>query len=96
MTRYEIPASRLASVREAVRLLQDARRVILTTHVQADGDGVGCQVALLSFLRARGAEAWIVNPTPLPRTLEFLVTDLSVVLDSASDEARATCERADL
>jgi phosphoesterase RecJ-like protein len=96
MSRYEVPASRLASVREAVRLLRDARRVILTTHIQADGDGVGCQVALLSFLEAHGAEAWIVNPTPLPRTLEFLVTDPSAVLDPAREEARGRCENADL
>lgn len=96
MSRYEVPESRLESVREALRLLRGAKRVILTTHVQADGDGVGCQVALHSFLSAGGAEAWIVNPTVLPRTLGFLVPDPSVVLDPAGDEARRRCESADL
>ena len=96
MSRYEIPASRLESVRDALRLLKGADRVILTTHVQADGDGVGCQVALLSFLEALGARAWIVNPTIFPRTLEFLVSDLAVVLDPAGEEARSRCGSADL
>jgi phosphoesterase RecJ-like protein len=83
-------------VREAVRLLRGAKRVILTTHVQADGDGVGCQVALLSFLQSGGAEAWIVNPTPLTRALEFLVPDPSLMLDPAREDARERCARADL
>jgi phosphoesterase RecJ-like protein len=96
MSGYEVPASRLPAVRAAVQLLRSAKRVILTTHVQADGDGVGCQVALLSFLRAQGAEAWIVNPTPFPRTLRFLLPDHSAVLDATGEEARRRCDSADL
>lgn len=55
--------------------LDGADRVVLTTHVNADGDGAGSQIAMLEYLRRRGTEVSIVNPTPFPRSFEFLLED---------------------
>jgi bifunctional oligoribonuclease and PAP phosphatase NrnA len=93
---YHIPESRREAVREALRALERAERVILTTHINADGDGVGCQAALLSLLGERGAEAWIVNPTPMPDTFRFLLEDGDRVLEAGSGEAAERCREADL
>lgn len=60
----------LESVREA--LLQ-AGRIVLSTHVNADGDGAGSQVAVLDWLRRQGKTAVMVNPTPYPQAFEFLL-----------------------
>src|SRR5207247_525084 len=49
------------------------RRVALTTHVNADGDGVGSEVALWHLLTARGLRATIANPTPIPDRFHFLL-----------------------
>ena len=93
---YETPEIRRPGVRAALDALLAARRVVLTTHVNADGDGTGCQAALLALLLDAGAEAWIVNPTPFPDTFRFLVPDPGRILDAKSDEAARRCREADL
>lgn len=96
MNRYEIPETRHAAVKVAVGILRRAKQVILTTHVNADGDGAGCEAALLSFLGDVGVEAWIVNPTPFPANLRFMIDDDRRILDLASDETQDRCRKADL
>lgn len=93
---YVTPEHRRGPVKEVVEALGRARRVVLTTHVNADGDGTGSQVALCSWLRARGAEAWIVNPTTYPTMFEFLVPDPTWVVDSSKARARELCVSADV
>jgi phosphoesterase RecJ-like protein len=78
--------------------LTEARRVILTTHINADGDGAGAEVALSRFLRDRGALVHVINPTPFPRIFRFLLEegDDELILDVSSDAAAEACRKADL
>jgi bifunctional oligoribonuclease and PAP phosphatase NrnA len=87
---------RTAAVESVLEALRGASRVILTTHLNADGDGVGCQAALLELLSEFGVEAWVVNPTPFPDTFRFLIRDPSRILDVTSEEAAQRCGDADL
>jgi phosphoesterase RecJ-like protein len=96
MSGYGIPKRRLNMVQDAVAALEGASRAVLTTHVNADGDGVGSQVALLSFLEERGAKAWILNPSPISEVFRFMMPDSGRVLDAASDEAAIRSREADL
>jgi bifunctional oligoribonuclease and PAP phosphatase NrnA len=93
---YQTPDARRTSVREVLEALKGASSVVLTTHMNSDGDGVGCQVALRALLEQWGIEAWIVNPTTIPRNLRFLVGDASMVLDAGSENANRRCQAADL
>jgi bifunctional oligoribonuclease and PAP phosphatase NrnA len=93
---YRTPESRRADVQEVARALREARRVILTTHLNADGDGSGCEAALLSLIEEAGGEAWIVNPTPFPEPFRFLVHDQTRILHAGSGEAAERCRDADL
>ena len=77
-------------------LLAGAKSVVITTHANADGDGAGSEVALAAFLRARGTEAWIVNPTPFPESCAFLLPDPAWVIPAKSGEASRRCGEADL
>ncbi len=47
-------------------------RVLLTTHENPDGDGVGAAVALAAHLKALGRQARIVVTPALPENLRFL------------------------
>ena len=71
----------------AVRALLGARTLWLTTHVKSDGDGIGCELALVRALRAMGKEARIINDTPVPHALRFLEEDPDEILvyDPARD-----------
>jgi phosphoesterase RecJ-like protein len=93
---YRIPKSRLGAVGEVLELLKGAERVLLTTHINADGDGAGSEVALAGWLRALGKESWIINPTPYPDSLGFLLPERGWVLDSGSSKARDLAKSADL
>ncbi len=59
-------------LRRFVRRLMEARSVILTTHVNPDPDGLGCQVALEELLLALGTKVCIANHHPVPRRFSFL------------------------
>lgn len=93
---YRTPAHRVAAVKEAKNALLASRRAILTTHLNADGDGAGSQAAIVSWLRANGTEAWIVNPTGFPASFRFLLESEDWVLAAGSKRARDACDRADL
>lgn len=93
---YRTPAHRAAAVRQVKNALLASRRAVLTTHLNADGDGAGSQAALASWLRANGCEAWIVNPTGYPGSFAFLLEDEDWVLPAGSRRARDMCDSADL
>ncbi len=70
---YQVPEHRLDAIDALLDALSRASRVVLTTHLNADGDGTGSQVAVLELLRAMGVQARIVNPTPFPDLFRFLL-----------------------
>lgn len=96
MSLYRTPEARFPAVREARNVLLASRRAVLTTHLNADGDGAGSQAALVSWLRANGTEAWIINPTPFPDMFRFLLDDPSWVVEAGSGRAQHLCDQADL
>lgn len=93
---YRTPGPRQGPVREVLEALNGAERILITTHINADGDGAGSEVALAGWLRAQGKEAWIVNPTPYPSSLTFLLPDRTWVIDSGSARAGELADGADL
>jgi phosphoesterase RecJ-like protein len=70
-----IPESRAAAIRALERELIPGRRVALSTHMNADGDGCGSEAALARLLAQRGLDVKIVNPTPWPELFSFLLGD---------------------
>jgi phosphoesterase RecJ-like protein len=98
MTCYQTPPNRKEAVTAALEVLLASRRAVITTHVNADGDGAGSEVALAAWLRSNGNAAYIVNPTPFPEGYRFLLDegDSSWILPAGSSEAQGACSRADL
>jgi bifunctional oligoribonuclease and PAP phosphatase NrnA len=91
-----VPARRRVAVESVIALLQGAQHVVLTTHVNADGDGTGSQAALAAWLVLRGARVNIVNPTPFPDTFRFLLDDPGMIADAGSAAADQALAAADL
>jgi len=89
-----IPADRVRAAEEIAALLAPGRRVALTTHVNADGDGIGSEVALWHLLTARGLRAGIANPTPIPERFHFLLPQGAGA--DRSDRAAREIESADV
>lgn len=88
LTPVQVPSDREEGAQRVAAAVASSRRVVLTTHVNADGDGVGSEVALVHLLRALGKEAWIANPTPIPDRYAFLLGPLAGA-DRSADPAPA-------
>ena len=95
-SRYRTPAHRIGAVRQALDAMRGSRRAILTTHLNADGDGTGCQVALAAWMHALGGRPRIINPTTFPEMYRFLLPDPSWVVEAGSSQAEDLCAEADL
>ena len=70
-----VPPARRAAIERLARELVAGRRVAISTHLNADGDGCGSESALARLLTARGLSPRIVNPTPWPEMFGFLLGD---------------------
>jgi phosphoesterase RecJ-like protein len=70
-----VPAERRLAIEALAVELVPGRRVALSTHLNADGDGCGSETALARLLAAHGLRPRIVNPTPWPEMFSFLLGD---------------------
>ncbi|HJQ20409.1 MAG TPA: DHH family phosphoesterase [Gemmatimonadaceae bacterium] len=84
---FKISAQRKEGIRRVAAEFQPGRRVALSTHINADGDGCGSETALARMLQQRGLAVHIVNPTPWPDLFDFLLAD--DVEDRSADGADA-------
>jgi len=87
-----VPPERARAARDVAAALTGAQHVVLTTHVNADGDGVGSEIGLWHLLRARGVSVTIANPTRIPERFNFLIPEGA----DASAHAVHEIERADI
>lgn len=79
-----ITAARQRGAEAVGALVKPGLRVAVTTHVNADGDGVGSEVALVRLLRGLGVNAAITNPTPFPDRYRFLLKGIERYEKSAT------------
>src|SRR3954466_1111138 len=70
-----IPEPRRAAIHQLEREFVPGRKVALSTHMNADGDGCGSETALARMLMQRGLDVRIVNPTPWPSLFDYLLGD---------------------
>jgi phosphoesterase RecJ-like protein len=71
-----MPAHSLLPLSDAIGAalphLKSSRKAILTTHVNPDGDGLGCELALAEWLQRRGCNVSIINHSAVPYFYHFL------------------------
>lgn len=89
-----ISASRRKAAKTIGGFIRQGIRVAITTHVNADGDGVGSEVAMVHLLKGIGIKAVIANPTPFPDRYRFLLEGIENC--DKSPEAVKYIRRADL
>jgi phosphoesterase RecJ-like protein len=82
-----VPPARRAAIEGFAAELAPGRRVALSTHLNADGDGCGSETALARLLATHGLEPRIVNPTPWPEMFDFLLGNDVVNLTSRGGKA---------
>jgi phosphoesterase RecJ-like protein len=91
----EVPERRRAPLLNVLEALRSAKSLALTTHVNADGDGAGCQGALAAWLVRQGKRVAITNPTPFPSLYRHLLEDETWVVDPGTVRTEAALSGAD-
>ncbi len=78
----EVPTSRKESIERLAGVLNGTpagRSVVLSTHINSDGDGCGSEVALARLLAQMDCDVTIVNPTPWPEMFRFIAEGVKIV-----------------
>ena len=63
-----------------VEQIRKADRILLSTHRQCDGDGLGAELALYYALKKMNKQVQIVNVDGTPRKYRFLGTEKIIAL----------------
>ena len=53
-------------------IIMGAGKIVCSTHINADGDGIGSQVAFCELMKSLKKEFRILNPSPMPEEFGFL------------------------
>lgn len=59
-------------------IIKNSKSIVLSTHRECDGDGLGAQLALFHGLKKSGYAVQIINVDPTPRKYEFLNPHLHI------------------
>jgi len=65
--------------RQIIDVLQQSKRVLVTTHVRPDGDALGTVAAAVLAMRKAGVEAEVVLLSRLPRKYTFVFEDNKII-----------------
>lgn len=83
--------------KEIVQSIQDATKIVITSHRSPDGDSIGSSLGMLRFIRALGKEAIICHPDACPSFLEWLKHgDEIVVFEQDQERVISLMDEADL
>ena len=72
--------------------LESAKRVLISTHILPDGDGLGAEYALFHYLKRGRKACRIYNPDPLPKRYKFLDPKENILLGPGEVELWDTCD----
>ncbi len=64
-----------SALRQLAEVLERSEQIVITTHIKADGDGIGSELALKRALAGMGKDARIINDTPVPQPLKFMLDE---------------------
>ena len=92
---FVVPENRRATLTRIADGLRRGQNIVLSTHVNADGDGAGCEAAVAAWLTQEGKTVSIVNPTPFPDAYRFLITQPEWIVDLNDAASAAVLKQAD-
>ena len=84
-------------MQELKNLLSSKQNVVITTHVNPDGDAIGSSVALFNFLMKMGHDVSIIVPNDYPDFLKWMKSDeLIINFSNSKNESQDKIEKASL
>jgi phosphoesterase RecJ-like protein len=72
--------------------LEQAKRVLISTHLLPDGDGLGAEAAIFHYLKRARKACRVYNPDLLPKRYRFLDPKGQILLGPGEVELWDTCD----
>lgn len=66
--------------KDIYNIIKQNSRFMITTHVRADGDGIGSEIAIYHTLRTMGKSVSIANDSPIPQAFKFIIPDTGIFI----------------
>ena len=79
---------------ELTELINESESILLSTHVNPDGDGLGSEIGFYYHLKKLGKECRIINASPLPEIYECI--DPDEIIETYSSEHDAWLNQVDV
>jgi phosphoesterase RecJ-like protein len=89
------PPAELAKSKEFQKFktwLEGAKRVLISTHLLPDGDGLGAEAAIFHYLKRGRKACRVYNPDLLPKRYRFLDPKANILLGPGEVELWDTCD----
>lgn len=87
-----LPLSKTKEFQHFKSVLEQAKRVLISTHTLPDGDGLGAEAALFHYLKRARKACRVYNPDPLPKRYRFLDPKGQILLGPGEVELWDTCD----
>lgn len=87
-----VPLSKTKEFQKFKGYLEQAKRVLISTHALPDGDGLGAEAALFHYLKRSRKACRVYNPDPLPKRYRFLDPKTQILLGPNEVELWDTCD----
>ena len=69
-------------MQEIKKILSSKQNIVITTHVNPDGDAIGSSIALLNFLIKQGHNTSIIVPNDYPDFLKWMKNDELIITNN--------------
>lgn len=86
---YDRAAAYASALNACLHEIEAAQNIVLTTHINPDGDAIGSELALHLFLTELGKSSVIINPDPTPKNFEFLTGSNEIQVYQTESHTRA-------
>ena len=87
-----LPLAKTKEFQKFKEYLDQAKRVLISTHLLPDGDGLGAEAALFHYLKRGRKACRVYNPDPLPKRYRFLDPKGQILLGPGEVELWDTCD----
>jgi len=77
---------------EFKQLIGEAKRILISTHSQPDGDGLGAETALFHYLKRARKSVRVYNPDSTPKRYRFLDPEGNILLGPGEVELWDQCD----
>jgi len=73
------------TVKEIAERLLNSSGVIVSSHIEPDGDSIGCMVAMWRALRAKGINSYLIWEGEIPNRLKFVIENCEITKEEPRD-----------